>query len=126
MAIESQNFENWYFKRGIPADLWNMHAKLVEKIIKNSELEVMQHSAIRSDVAKKISSEQEYARWYLKNGGMKAPHLHYNGEIYLLNKKQWSEFSNEILKEFSKKLAETKTVSFGQLMDLSESMNEIV
>jgi transposase len=62
----------------------------------------------------------------LKQGGIRVPHLHYKGELYLLNKKQWNEFSGEILKEFSKKLAETKTVNFGQLMDLSETMNEII
>jgi hypothetical protein len=125
MAIEYPNFEMWYFKRGIPADFWNLHAKLVEKTIEKLQLEVLQQHAI-SDVEGKIGSEQESLKWQLKNGGMKVPHLHFKGEIYLLNKKQWSEFSGEILKDFSKKLSETKTVSFGQLMDLSESINEIV
>lgn len=126
MSIEKSNFENMLFTRGVRFDLWHTHGKLVEKMIESSHLEVLQHTAIRSDASKKISSEQGSLRWYLKNGGMKVPHLHFNGEIYVLNKKQWSEFSGEILKEFSKKLTETKTVSFGQLMDLSETMDDIV
>ena len=40
-------------------------------------------------------------------GGKRTPHLHYKGEIYLLNEKQWKDFSSKVLQDFSKKLAAT-------------------
>ena len=119
-----------YHLSGLVADVWLEHARVVEKYITEKQLspdtEVLQFRAAKPEVAEKMSGEQAYADWQLKQGGIRVPHLHYKGELYLLNKKQWNEFSGEILKEFSKKLAETKTVNFGQLMDISETMNEII
>ncbi len=111
--------------------VWMTHAEIVEKTINMNKLQsstakVIQHYSAKPGIAEKTSSEQAFAEWWLKYGGIKVPHLHYNGEIYLLNKKQWTEFSGEIIKDFSKKLSEAKTVNFGQLMGLSEAMNDII
>lgn len=104
-----------YLLRGMPAVVWKQYSKIVEANVKNI--------TSTRDVAVKYNAVEEGLSI---RGGIRAPHLHYNGEIYLLNKEQWNKFSGEIIKDFSKKLAETKSVNFSQLMELSEVMSEIV
>jgi hypothetical protein len=59
-------------------------------------------------------------------GGIKAPHVHYNGETYMLNDEQWIAFSQKIIKGFQEKLAHAKGINFDQLMQLSDVMSEII
>ena len=66
-------------------------------------------------------------RWPLPfPGGIKVPHLHYLGRIYFLETEQWQEFSQTAIKQVQEKLALARTVSFGDLMDLTEVVNELV
>lgn len=52
-------------------------------------------------------------------GGMKLPHLHYGENIYLLNDKQWNEYSGGILAGIKDKINATQKVTFDQLADLT-------
>lgn len=58
-------------------------------------------------------------------GGIKSPHVHYNGDIYLLKKEDWKAFSGKIIEDFRAKLANAKNVSYDELMRLSEAMQDI-
>ena len=55
-------------------------------------------------------------------GGLRIPHLHLRGDIYLLTDKQWKEFSGMAVKNLQEKLGTVGTVGFDQLMELSETM----
>jgi hypothetical protein len=46
-------------------------------------------------------------------GGIKIPHLHFQGDIYILNDKQWKEISTEVINGLRKKIADAKSVNFG-------------
>jgi len=59
-------------------------------------------------------------------GGIRIPHLHYEGEIYLLSDSQWNTFSKRLINTFKEKLSKAKTVSFEQLMEISEAVSAIV
>jgi hypothetical protein len=59
-------------------------------------------------------------------GGMRVPHLHYQGKVFVLNAEQWNRFSGEIIKDFSKKLAKSKTVSFEQFLELADTMGGVI
>jgi len=59
-------------------------------------------------------------------GGIKSPHVHYNGDIYLLKKEDWKAFSGKIIEEFRTKLASAKSINYDQLMKLSDVMQEII
>ncbi len=61
--------------------------------------------------------------WY--RGGKKFAHLHYQGDVYLLNEEQWKDFSTSIIADMSKKLAASKNVSFTGILDLSDSISEM-
>ena len=55
-------------------------------------------------------------------GGIRVPHLHHGGEIYLLTSEQWKEFSNHMLSKLTQCLRDANSVSFDQLMDISSSV----
>lgn len=59
-------------------------------------------------------------------GGIKSPHVHYNGDIYLLKKEDWKVFSGKIIEDFRTKLASAKSINYDQLMKLSDVMQEII
>jgi hypothetical protein len=58
-------------------------------------------------------------------GGWPIAHLHYAGEMYLLNKSQWGEFSRKVMAGFAEKLRTTEKVTFNQLMDVSAAVAEL-
>lgn len=58
-------------------------------------------------------------------GPLKVPHLHYEGDVYILNDSQWKEFSTAIIKGFQDKLANAKSVNFGQLMEMSGAIDTL-
>ena len=45
-------------------------------------------------------------------GGIRAPHLHFNSKIYLLDAPQWAEFSGGIMADLKAQLKNVKEVSF--------------
>jgi hypothetical protein len=113
--------------RGMPKVFWRLESDYLEQFMnKNFDMNKnfnINNNNLASNVA--VTKPKVIDKDLSIRGGIRAPHLHYNGEIYLLNKEQWNEFSGGIIKEFSKKLAETKNVSFNQLMELSDVMSEI-
>lgn len=73
-----------------------------------------------------VNSKQQVKKRYLKNGGMKAPHIHFNGEIFLLNQEQWHDFSSKIIRNFQQKLGDVKGINYQQMIELSNAMESIV
>ena len=58
-------------------------------------------------------------------GGIRIPHLHFRGDVYLLNEKQWKDFSIKVIKDFQAKLSRVNTVSFEQEMEISEAVDSL-
>jgi hypothetical protein len=56
-------------------------------------------------------------------GGMKAPHIHLDGKIYLLNEVQWSEFSEKVIVDIQERLEKAKSIpmNFDQLTGVAEA-----
>ncbi|NYT02556.1 MAG: hypothetical protein GKC10_07355 [Methanosarcinales archaeon] len=113
-------------------DIFMTHAVAIAKFIKTNKIEPVQKEVLlsRNVAPVAVSAMGDIAEsttmrpWWIY-GGMKVPHLHYKGEIYILNEKQWGDFSTMVLQEFRAKLADVKTVGFNQLMDLSDVVNDI-
>lgn len=61
--------------------------------------------------------------WDPTRGGMRMPHLHYSGEIYMLNDHQWADFSKGALSALVQRLGKAQAVPFEKVMELSESMS---
>ena len=84
------------------------NSKMVGEIITSMKLTPMRIQAIPMEektAGPKVTLE-------LINGGMKALHLHYENQIYLVNEKQWAEISTRIVADVKAKLTDVHQVGF--------------
>lgn len=121
------NIEMWRWRAGGPRDFWLVNAEQVGKFIHTNKLKPIPQESLemRAPGAEK-AAEEKSIQWWWKAGGIRTPHLHFEGNIYLLNAKQWNTFSSGIIQEFGRKLSEANTVNYGNLMHLADAMNEIL
>ncbi len=134
-----------YWINGGRWDIWAAELHSVEKFIRSNDLQPLDsltaaaytyredNAAIRAPaiqppvnlMEKRGMSMSIWEEYQGINGGMRVPHLHFRGEIYMLNNEQWKEFSRGMLEQLSSKLGKANAVSFDQLMDVSESVNAL-
>lgn len=119
----SQVLESYLWRRGGRADLFIKHTKLIGATIKEFKLEALDEQHLGIMKAETKAPEILDRRWW--RGGIRVPHLHWKGDIYVLDEKQWSAFSGKLVKEYQEKLAKVSTVSFDQLIELSEAIDTL-
>ncbi|MGE5405572.1 MAG: hypothetical protein ACM3PP_11610 [Candidatus Saccharibacteria bacterium] len=123
----------WWWKFGKPADFFVVEYDRIKEMIKELELIpatqaqlgidmqlAMKEAAAFSDNPQAMSYERHW-KW----GGMKIPHLHFDGDIYLLNEAQWHKFSHKVIDGFKDKLTHAKAINFEQMLELSEAINNL-
>lgn len=127
------NLSMWKLINGGWPGPWIVNEDRVKKFIEINKLNPMSHESFQPralEVKEKaaIEAKSQVNPIYIidPRGGMRNPHLHYKGKIYLLDSKQWNKFSTEVVKDFSKKLAEANSVTYEQLVELSDAMTGIV
>jgi len=52
-------------------------------------------------------------------GGIPKAHLHFQGDVYLLNSAQWKEYSTLVMKDINVRLSGARSVNMAQLAALS-------
>jgi len=112
---------------GIPVEFWVNHEKNIGDFIKKEKLTAISKEAraglvipVLGSPAITMSEGQNQILWY---GGNKAFHLHYKGDIFLLSQDQWNKFTQPILESFQRKLNAKNTVSFENMLNLSDVMS---
>ncbi|MEN8135814.1 MAG: hypothetical protein ABFS18_09825 [Thermodesulfobacteriota bacterium] len=80
------------------------------------------------EIATEPQKTKEFAKLKIPSfpGGIRTPHIHFRGDVFLLNSKQWHEFSSTIIKDIQERLANAKSISFEQVMELSEATSSLV
>ena len=58
-------------------------------------------------------------------GGKRFAHLHYRGEIYMLNKEQWQTFTGRIKNDLIERLHTANMISVEQLQDINDAIDPI-
>lgn len=118
----------WKWKYGQPAYFWATNVQYVGAYIEENKLEPVFGGRVVQGPTTEMSPERAIDIEKIRDlsGGGRGPHLHYKGETYLLNARQWQEFSGGIIRDFSKKLAETKAVPFEHFMELANTMDAIL
>ncbi len=122
-------YEEVVLKNGGKIAFWAKNAKVVNKYITAHKLEeITNHHLSTGRVLKEanLSKKTPELRKELKNGGMRVPHLHYDGKIFLLDELQWKDFSKTIINDFRLKLEKANSINYEQLMELSGAMESIV
>ena len=131
-TINYSEFEKWKWKYGVPADFFAVQEKFIGKFIDAHKIAPLDQGFLRvKSKSSKAAIDSEAKAMididYLidPRGGKRTPHLHYKGEIYLLNSNQWKKFSGEVLQNFSEQLAKANSISFENFLELSETMGTL-
>jgi len=121
-------FRRWIY--GIPAPIWLKNIDMISEFISKNMLKPVQPESLPNiQPVRAESAEQVNASLIIDRrpypGGIRIPHLHFGGELYLVKEELWREFSGRIVKEFQAKLANAKGISFEDAMELSEAVDSI-
>ncbi len=124
--------------RGIPSDIWANFSESIGQLIVKEKLKPIDARTITTPnqanlaLSGLVSQTPEVARAKINvqeifdiRGGMKALHVHYKGDIYMLNEKQWKSFTNLVIKDFKAKLDAAGAISFDQAVDIAETGQKI-
>ena len=122
----------WWWM-GIPAPFWITNLKQIGQFIQKNEIKPVAPEFLPDiSMDPQISLGQELAlRSYVPikprpfPGGIKVPHFHFKGDLFVLTDKQWKEFSADIVKGFQAKLAKANAVNFEQVIEISEVIDGI-
>jgi len=122
----------WEFGR--PAELWLSYRAVISKLITQFKLKPLPAEAYpylpmageagMAASAQMLESGRRAARFHWPipfPGGMRIPHLHFDRDVYLVDQKQWNEFSQAVVQDIQKRLAAAKEVGFDQVVQLGES-----
>ena len=110
--------------------MWMSHHMIIAKFIEKHNLvaihqEHMPRVPIQESAEKSDTSAELQFKPYPFPGGIRIAHLHFKGELYLLNRKQWQEFAGDTIVGFKEKLERANNVTFDQLMELSEAVSTL-
>jgi len=122
----------WWWKYGGRIEFLIRENVEIDKMIKEGQAKLiprenfayLKASPAGPAVREKAASTNELL-WISPRGGIRVPHLHYNGDIYSIEAKAWQAFSSKILDRFKEKLQGVKSVNFEQVMALANAMDTL-
>lgn len=119
---------------GRPAELWLSYRGLISKLITQYKLKPLGSEAYpylpmpgepgMAALAAAPEAGKKALRWPWPipfPGGIRIPHLHFDRDIYLVEPKQWREFSQSVVKDIQQRLTDTAEVNFEQTLQLGEA-----
>jgi hypothetical protein len=133
LAPELRSIEELQLKNGGRLDIWmRFHAEVDAFIRKTqpSQITVGIDAMAGAPAAVAHAAEAKVTKAPIvwdggKWGGMKYPHLHFAGQVYYLTDEQWRSFSQEVLGKLTERMKNVHSVTFDQLMDLSDAIESI-
>ena len=131
LIINPDWLDRWKWRLGIPADFWIILEPLIEQFIKEKELQPVPETRFSSLVNPVARDTEVLASSRMINieniigiyGGRKIPHLHYKGDLYLLDRESWQEFSTTVMKEFAEQLAQSNSIPFESFMEMADNLD---
>ena len=107
------------------------YAELIGDVIKDFKLKPIQQElvapTVRASDFEKFAPTAEMMAYIDPSiyGGKRFAHLHYRGEIYMLNHEQWRTFTGRVKDDLIKKLQMANAISVEQFQDLSDAIDPI-
>lgn len=108
---------------GIPVDFWVTYDDLVTKIVETHALTAVPERYFGTQ--RLAETETLPYRVLNPRGGMRAPHFHTGDQIYLVPEKAWAEFTREVKRDLSEKLAKVRRVSFDELAHAFDVVSQL-
>jgi hypothetical protein len=122
-------YRRWWF--GIPVPIWLNRMEMIKAFIKENDLkpadlETLPITPFMNQAAgAELAERAPKVRWPGFPGGIRIPHLHYRGDIFLLKEEVWQNFSTGLVKDLQGRLGKAKSVSFEQAMEISEAIDSL-
>lgn len=136
-AFEAIRYREWWI--GLPAPLWLVSRNVIARFIEKKGLKAVPRINLLGDdpipifgpgPAGENPGPAVAARAFIDRrpfpGGIRIPHLHFEGEIYTLSQQDWQEFAGERVGELREKLGQVGTVGFDELVELSNAIDTLV
>lgn len=126
------NIGNYYIRRkwaGFPPEILINYGSIIQEIIKGNKLTPVSALPSMGAVVKTPTRTVDVSSavdWWWKYGGMKAWHLHYAGEVYALDEAQWQQFSSTVIKDFARKLTDSKSISFDKFVKIADAAVDVI
>jgi hypothetical protein len=123
-------FKPW-IKFGELSPLFSEYAGNIEQFIKDQRLPQVDPQifspGINLAAMKRMEKSKEMLPYFDpgKFGGKRFAHLHFKGEVYMLNQRQWQDFTSQVKEIMIKKLEQAKNISLEQLMEISDAIDPI-
>lgn len=121
------------FRYGGPWPIWINNIDIITKLIKENSIKPIDSEHLFGNSPEMFQVPNVGAKGKISDGlrpypfpgGLRYPHLHFKGELYKLNDKQWKTFSSEVLKDIRAKLDKVNVVSFEQVMEISDAVDSL-
>lgn len=113
---------------GMPAPIWLDQIDRIRDLVNQWNLEPISphYGSFGGGIAKRMDvpdGELPVVRWPSPfPGGRKLAHLHLDDKIFVLNDKQWSEFSQTVVNEMQERLGRAGRVNVQQITEISEAI----
>lgn len=125
-VVNSLLLKRWIY--GIPASFWLKNSKIIEDVITKYKLNAVPQESLHGFSSPTLKAEEKAQLIVDKrpySGGIRIPHLHSKGDVYLVDEKLWKEMSVTIVRDLQAKLSRVNSVSFEQVMELSEAVDSL-
>ena len=100
------------------------HQKIIKNFIVKNKLTPVSFAQVK--MAKpEATAISEFIPFWLKYGGMVGPHFHLGGKTYLLTEDHWNKFSRELVVDFQRRLESAKSITFGDALNIDDSISMI-
>jgi hypothetical protein len=124
---------SWWFRHypGIPPETFFKNAEAIRNYIATEHLQPLVVTTLPAATAApvaKTATAKALASSIMDlgiRGGYTVPHLHFEGNIYLLTQKQWAALSEKVLDTSKSALSKAKTISFENAVTLQSAMQII-
>lgn len=107
------------------------YADVIGDVIKDFKLEPIKEEVLvptrRISRAARSAAEIESMPYIDADiyGGKRFAHLHFRGDIFMLNREQWQTFTGRIKNDLIERLHTANTISVEQFQDLSDAIDPI-
>jgi hypothetical protein len=126
----------WWWRHGRPADVWVTNQELVAQFVKDHRLQPIpaEHFGLGQPTGATRGVAPEAREILVRPfpwpdplpGYLRSPHLHFGGEIYVLDGEQWKEFSGRVMDGVREKLAGARTLGFEQMLELTNATSGVI
>jgi hypothetical protein len=121
------DYDVLYLKNGGRREFWLSHAAIVGRFVdahlkELTKVQVAGQAPAMVEHAVGVHAAARPLIWDPTRGGMRMPHLHYAGEVFIMNEAQWAEFSKSAVAALVDKMKGAQRVGFEDMLQLSEAV----